>query len=607
MATPDDPGLLDLESDEEDNEFEEGLIAPAELHSTLSKWTNYIHGWQDRWVIVKDGTLSYYKSQNDISAGCRGSMSLAKADIQAHEFDDLRFDVTINDSVWYLRAFTPEQRQQWLEALEAHKAESGYGSESSLRRQGSMLSLTSGTSLASQSSFKKGRGLREKLAEMETFRDILCRQVDTLQTYFDGCAENTLSEDDPRTKWNHDDMMDENEEDVDSEDFLTPRVDNINLTNENGHKEKTFSYPGGDVGVDFKGEAFTFKATTAGIIATLSHCIDLMRQREDQWQRRLEKEQERRKRAEELYKNAMGELKRKVNFGGPDYEEGPNCAINDEEFFDAVDAALDRRDKEEDEEAPKKVLPHTPKPVPAKIEGSQHWLSAECNKKVEEAIKYVFEDLHGEQGTWQLVHEEGEMKVFRSEQEIDGVVVDPLKAIHRVQGISAHEMCHYFYEAESRLDWNVTLDTADVLDVLSADTLVWHEMVKRVWPATQRDCVYCSHFRKLSMDEGNDPGTYLVCNFSVDHPSRPVGNKCVRAKINIAMFCQTIVDPPCIDEEDVPRENVWCKITYTAHINPGGWAPASVLRAMYKREYPRFLRKFSGFVEKKVENTPVMW
>ena len=24
--------------------------------------------------------------------------------------------------------------------------------------------------------------------EMETFRDILCRQVDTLQTYFDSCA-----------------------------------------------------------------------------------------------------------------------------------------------------------------------------------------------------------------------------------------------------------------------------------------------------------------------------------------------------------------------------------------------------------------------------------
>lgn len=36
---------------------------------------------------------------------------------------------------------------------------------------------------------KKGHSLKEKLAEMETFRDILCRQVDTLQKYFDGCSD----------------------------------------------------------------------------------------------------------------------------------------------------------------------------------------------------------------------------------------------------------------------------------------------------------------------------------------------------------------------------------------------------------------------------------
>ena len=41
--------------------------------------------------------------------------------------------------------------------------------------------------------------------------------------------------------------------------------------------------------VDFKGEAFTFKATTAGIIATLSHCIELMGQREEAWKKRMDK------------------------------------------------------------------------------------------------------------------------------------------------------------------------------------------------------------------------------------------------------------------------------------------------------------------------------
>jgi hypothetical protein len=41
--------------------------------------------------------------------------------------------------------------------------------------------------------------------------------------------------------------------------------------------------------IDFKGEAITFKATTAGIIATLSHCIELMSQREDAWKKKLER------------------------------------------------------------------------------------------------------------------------------------------------------------------------------------------------------------------------------------------------------------------------------------------------------------------------------
>ena len=33
------------------------------------------------------------------------------------------------------------------------------------------------------------RGLTEKLAEMETYRDILCKQIETLQSYFDACSD----------------------------------------------------------------------------------------------------------------------------------------------------------------------------------------------------------------------------------------------------------------------------------------------------------------------------------------------------------------------------------------------------------------------------------
>lgn len=41
-------------------------------------------------------------------------------------------------------------------------------------------------------------------------------------------------------------------------------------------------------------------------------------------------------------------------------------------------------------------------------------------------------------------------------------------------------------------------------------------------------------------------------------------NRCVRAKINIAMICQTLVSPPEGDRE-ISRDNLTCKITYVAN------------------------------------------
>ena len=75
-----DKDALSLTDDEEneDSEFEDSL---PELQGILCKWTNYLHGWQDRYIVLKDGTLSYYKSENDTSFGCRGAVSLAKASV----------------------------------------------------------------------------------------------------------------------------------------------------------------------------------------------------------------------------------------------------------------------------------------------------------------------------------------------------------------------------------------------------------------------------------------------------------------------------------------------------------------------------------------------
>uniref|UniRef100_A0A672TFG9 Ceramide transfer protein n=1 Tax=Strigops habroptila TaxID=2489341 RepID=A0A672TFG9_STRHB len=556
-------------SSEEDPETELGL--PVELCGVLSKWTNYIHGWQDRWVVLKSSTLSYYKSEDETEYGCRGSICLSKAVITPHDFDECRFDISVNDSVWYLRAQDPDHRQQWVDAIEQHKTESGYGSESSLRRHGSMVSLVSGASgysATSTSSFKKGHSLREKLAEMETFRDILCRQVDTLQKYFDACADAVSKDELQRDKVVEDD----------EDDFPTMRSDGDFLHNSNSSKEKLFPHvtPKGINGIDFKGEAITFKATTAGILATLSHCIELMVKREESWQKRLDKEIEKRRRIEESYKNAVTELKKKSHFGGPDYEEGPNSLINEEEFFDAVEAALDRQDKMEEQSQSEKARLHWPTSLPSG-------------------------DAYSAVGAHRFVQ-----KVYRREVEENGIVLDPLKATHAVKGVTGHEVCHYFWNVDVRNDWETTIENFHVVENLADDAIIIYQMHKRVWPASQRDVLYLSAIRKIPAFNENDPETWIVCNFSVEHDSAPLNNRCVRAKINIAMICQTLVSPPEGNKE-ISRDNILCKITYVANVNPGGWAPASVLRTVAKREYPKFLKRFTSYVHEKTAGKPILF
>ncbi|XP_054467830.1 ceramide transfer protein isoform X3 [Anoplopoma fimbria] len=614
------------EEDAEPRDESGHLIGVVDLSGVLSKWTNYIHGWQDRWVVLKNNTLSYYKSQDETEYGCRGSLCLSKAVITPHEFDECRLDISVNDSVWYLRAQDPEHRHQWIDSIELHRADSGYGSESSLRRHGSMMSLTSATSgfsATSTSSFKKGHSLREKLAEMETFRDILCRQVDTLQKYFDGCSDAVSKDELQRDKIVEDD----------EDDFPNTRTDGEFLHNNHGSKEKLFQTvsPKGINGIDFKGEAITFKATTAGILATLSHCIDLMVKREDSWQKRVDKEMEKRRRIEEGYKSALNELKKKSHFGGPDYEEGPNSLINEDEFFDAVEAALDRQDKIEEQCHTEKIRIQRSSPVPpgdvyssigthrfSDKSHSQpspaliisaphdvHRFSAEVEEMVQNHMTYSLQDVGGD-ANWQLVVEEGEMKVYRREVEENGIVLDPLKATHSVKGVTGHEVCHFFWDTAYRNDWETTIENFNVVETLSDNATIVYQTHKRVWPASQRDVLYLSAMRKILANNENDPDTWLVCNFSVDHDDAQPSGRCVRAKINIGMICQTLVSPPEGDKE-ISRDNILCKITYVANVNPGGWAPASVLRAVAKREYPKFLKRFTSYVQEKTAGKPILF
>lgn len=570
----------EIDADDVDEEGSDGVVVP-ELQGTLSKWTNYIHGWQTRFIVLKDGTLSYYKSEQDSGFGCRGSISLYKANIKAHEFDECRFDVSVNDClVWYLRASNPEEKQRWVDVLKSYKSESGYGSENSLKRHGSAISLISNTqSITSAGSFtKRGvRGLKEKLAELETFRDILIKQIDTLQKYFDNCAENAK---------------------------------NISMKE---NKVETMFNPA-EQSVDFKGEAITFKATSEGVLATLQHCVELMVQREDAWRRRWEKEVERKRKVQELYKALKEQVTmqqsdsprpRVLIHGGPDYEEGPHSALCDEEFYDAVETGLDKIDEENQlrDRLKQKSVSVLTTPIMSAV---KHRLWPEIEKITMEQLHYARLEVGA--GGWQLFAEDGDMRMYRREEEADGLVVDPLKACHVVKGVTGHEVCEIFFSPEYRTGWEATLEDMTVIEHISKDTLIFLQTHKRIWPASQRDALFWSHMRRVSDDQDPDAhDLWIVCNHSTEHPDFPPNTgKCVRVYLTVCLVCQTFIDPPK-DEEEIKRENLTCKIIYCSVVNPGGWAPASVLRAVYKREYPKFLKRFTSFCIEQCKDKPIIF
>ncbi|CAI9718054.1 pleckstrin homology domain-containing family A member 8-like [Octopus vulgaris] len=93
------------------------------MEGTLFKWTNYLSGWQPRWFILENGILSYYKSQEVVNSGCKGSIKMTVCDVVVHPSDSTRLDLVIpGEQHFYLKAATPHERQQWLIALGTSKA-----------------------------------------------------------------------------------------------------------------------------------------------------------------------------------------------------------------------------------------------------------------------------------------------------------------------------------------------------------------------------------------------------------------------------------------------------------------------------------------------------
>ncbi|KRG07681.1 ceramide transfer protein isoform X2 [Drosophila mojavensis] len=307
--------------------------------------------------------------------------------------------------------------------------------------------------------------------------------------------------------------------------------------------------------------------------------------------------------------------------------EGPHSTLPEDEFFDAVETGLEKI--EEDMQMRFKLrlqsqisqtLVNVPHEAVAEgeeareefgtgAEAKSHPLWPEIDRVCKEQLHYAREGVGQDGNGWQIFADEGEIKMYKREEEVNGMVMDPLKAYHTVKGVTAREMCHYFFMPEFRNDWETTLEDCTILEKISADTLLFLQTHKRIWPASQRDAQFWSHMRKIT--DGLEPGTcdmWVVCNNSTDYAKQESKNgKCVRIFLTVILACQTLLPDNYVKGQPLSRDDLTCKVTYCSVVNPGGWAPASALRAVYKREYPKFLKRFTGYVIDQCKDKPIMF
>lgn len=121
--------------------------------------------------------------------------------------------------------------------------------------------------------------------------------------------------------------------------------------------------------------------------------------------------------------------KTRIVIAGPDFEEGPHSNMKEEQFFDAIDNSLDTLELAEDArfQAFKSLTQ-----IPELEKVPQHRLSDEIEKIVQDHLKYdLQDDLNS--NVWELLCSDGEMKIYRRELEENGLVLDPLKAVHTVK------------------------------------------------------------------------------------------------------------------------------------------------------------------------------
>jgi len=70
-----------------------------------------------------------------------------------------------------------------------------------------------------------------------------------------------------------------------------------------------------------------------------------------------------------------------------------------------------------------------------------------------------------------------------------------------------------------------TVEQMTVIEKIADDTLVFLQVHKRIWPASQRDSLFWSHMRQVPDHNDRDGhDIWIVCNHSTENPDFPVSS-----------------------------------------------------------------------------------
>uniref|UniRef100_A0A914BWJ6 Collagen type IV alpha-3-binding protein n=1 Tax=Acrobeloides nanus TaxID=290746 RepID=A0A914BWJ6_9BILA len=453
-------------------------MAEISLNNTVYKYTNFLFGYQERYFKIDQSQISYFRSKDAESEGCRKSRALTEFNIELDE-DPCRMDIVFKDDRWCLRFKSEQELDIWKNALMAF-----------------MPNMTSPPRTVGHN--------QVDLHKLTIMQQNMILQYDSIISFLHS--------------------------------FLNTSGSPVDLS-------------------------------------AVEQTIDQCRQLEDNLK---------------SLRSILRHLQLKESY------------MSDEEFFDAqddeseLDPQIIQSFREESICASEIQQPST-----SALE-SESPLMKEILHMTAEQLRYAKAGV--DDGPWELFCTDGEMKMYRRDYEVDGLMCDPLKAVHSVKGVTAREYMDIFFKPEYKLSWDHTLERVNVVEEISENIVVLHQLHKKVWPAAQRESLFWSHFYDVCSERDPDAhDAYMVCNHDCDRPDVPrVDNSSVRVGLTIAMLCQTVIEAKK-PLDQLRRDDIRCRITYVAQVHPGGWVPTSALRQVYKREYPKFLRMFTKFVLEQIK------